>query len=232
MPIRCPLFAGYGPEQLQQALTLLQAREEKYPANTTLKSTLQPLAAFGLVLEGAVQVTMADLDGREMLLAYVSPGQTFGESLCWLGQNAPIVITAQSACRILWMRIGALRSATDSPMRAELMSRFTAMLARRTLDMNDRIQILSRRSIREKLKAYFTICVRDSGQRTFHVPFDRSGMAAYLGTDRSALSRELSRMRREGLLEFDKNQFTLHLQQTSGAEPDIMMPAEQPERRK
>ena len=83
------------------------------------------------------------------------------------------------------------------------------MLARRTLRMNDRIQILSRGSIREKLNAFFTECARDAGSPSFDIPFDRAGMAAYLGVDRSALSRELSRMRQEGLITYQKNHFVL-----------------------
>ena len=231
MPARCSLFESFSDEKLQEALKILKARETVYPKATVLKNALQPLSSFGLVLEGAVQVTMTDLDGEEMLLAYVPPGNTFGESLCFLRRNAPIIITAQSGTRLMWLDCKALREPPAGPLQQELQGRFTAMLARRTLNMNDRIQILSRKSIREKLNAYFTVCVRDAGSMTFAVPFDRAGMAAYLGTDRSALCRELSRMQQEGLLKFDKNHFTLHPQQTMIPAPDMMDPASQPERR-
>ena len=83
------------------------------------------------------------------------------------------------------------------------------MLAERTLKMNDRIQILSRMSIREKLRAFFTECARDAGSGRFTVPFDRAGMAAYLGVDRSALSRELSRMQHDGEIMYHKKEFIL-----------------------
>ena len=79
--------------------------------------------------------------------------------------------------------------------------RFVTMLAGRTLAMNDRIQILSRPTLRGRY-------VRRAG-KCFAIPFDRADMAAYLGTDRSALSRELGRMQREGLLRFRKNRFEI-----------------------
>lgn len=216
MPERCPLFVHLSPEQLRAALALLEAREKKHLRGEILKNALSPLPAFGLVLEGSVAVTMEDIDGREMLLTHVGAGQTFGEALCYLGESAPIVITALTDTRVLWLRCEGLKGADADPLGQMLRLRFTAMLARRTLRMNDRIQILSRGSIREKLGAFFTECVRDAGSLDFTVPFDRAGMAAYLGVDRSALSRELSHMRREGLLTYHKNTFTLHMQPTKG----------------
>ena len=214
MPTRCFLFSGLTEGELSDALHFFDAREKKYARGELLKSAVDPLPAFGLVLSGAVTVAMEDIDGREMLLSHVAPGSTFGESLCYLRESAPITIAALSDARVLWLRADRLRERAETPLEQTLQARFTAMLARRTLKMNDRIQILSRGSIRQKLNAFFTECARDAGSPAFAVPFDRAGMAAYLGVDRSALSRELSRMRDEGLLTFSKNQFALHTQQT------------------
>ena len=217
MPARCSLFAGLSPQQLQEALRFFAAQEREYPRGAMLKGADDPLTAFGLVLSGHIAVSMQDIDGRQMLLAHVSPGQTFGEALCYLREDAPIGITVLDDARVLWLRCEGLRGELTAPLQRELQARFTAMLARRTLRMNDRIQILSRASIREKLNALFTECARDAGSAAFTVPFDRAGMAAYLAVDRSALSRELSKMRREGLIDFRKNRFTLHLQHTNEA---------------
>ena len=214
MPTRCFLFSGLTEGELSDALHFFDAREKKYARGELLKSAVDPLPAFGLVLSGAVTVAMEDIDGREMLRSHVAPGSTFGESLCYLRETAPITIAALSDARVLWLRADRLRERAETPLEQILQARFTAMLARRTLKMNDRIQILSRGSIRQKLNAFFTECARDAGSPAFAVPFDRAGMAAYLGVDRSALSRELSRMRDEGLLTFSKNQFALHTQQT------------------
>ena len=214
MPTRCFLFSGLTEGELSDALHFFDAREKKYARGELLKSAVDPLPAFGLVVSGAVTVAMEDIDGREMLLSHVAPGSTFGESLCYLRESAPITIAALSDARVMWLRADRLRERAETPLEQILQARFTAMLARRTLKMNDRIQILSRGSIRQKLNAFFTECARDAGSPAFAVPFDRAGMAAYLGVDRSALSRELSRMRGEGLLTFSKNQFALHTQQT------------------
>ena len=214
----CPLFRDLSGSDLQDALVFFGAEEKSYPRGEILKDALSPLSAFGLVLDGTVAVTMTDIDGNEMLLAFVTAGQTFGESLCMLNENSPILISARSNVDILWLRCDDLRKPASTLLEHELHLRFTGMLAHRTLRMNDRIQILSRMSIEEKLKAFFTECARDAGSSAFTVPFDRAGMAAYLGVDRSALSRELSRLQKSGAITFRKNRFTLHMQRTIGEE--------------
>lgn len=214
----CPLFRDLSGSDLQNALVFFGAEEKSYSRGEILKDALSPLSAFGLVLDGTVAVTMTDIDGNEMLLAFVTVGQTFGESLCMLGENAPILISARSNVSVLWLRCENLRKPASTPLDHELHLRFADMLAKRTLRMNDRIQILSRMSIEEKLKAFFTECARDAGSASFTVPFDRAGMAAYLGVDRSALSRALSHLQESGAITFRKNQFTLHMQRTKGGE--------------
>ena len=209
MPARCALFANLTADQRRQALRLFDAQEKAYARGELLKQAVKRMPAFGLVLTGQIAVSMADIDGREMLLAQVGPGQTFGEALCYLQEDAPIVIAALTDARVLWLRCDGLRQNNDDPLRRMMQERFTAMLARRTLQMNDRIQILSRGSIRQKLIAFFTECARDAGSAAFAIPFDRAGMAAYLAVDRSALSRELSRMRRERLIDYHKNHFEI-----------------------
>ncbi len=203
------LFLGMPSAQMQQALAFFRARTRAHVRGESIKEAMQPMRAFGLVLQGAVSVSMTDINGREMLLSHVAAGQTFGESLCYLRAEAPIRIAAAADSRVLYLRCEGLRRAAETPLQAELQRRFTAMLAQRTLRMNDRIQILSRGSIREKLDAFFTECARDAGSSSFTVPFDRAGMAAYLGVDRSALSRALSQMQREGMLTYCKNRFRL-----------------------
>mgnify|MGYP002736651878 FL=1 len=82
------------------------------------------------------------------------------------------------------------------------------MLTLKTLSMNDRIQILSKPTIRQKLMTLFSQYAAREGHM-FNLPFDRSDMAVYLGVNRSALSRELSLMKKEGIIDFYKNSFSL-----------------------
>ena len=117
---RCPLFTDLSPEDTREALRFFQAQEKRYARGELLKNPVEPLTAFGLALEGYITVTMQDIDGREMLLAHVGPGQTFGESLCYLRENAPLTIAAQTDARVLWLRCDGLRQAAEGDLPATL----------------------------------------------------------------------------------------------------------------
>lgn len=207
---RCSLFAGLSDADYQYALHFFSAEKRRHEKGDFLNRPGFPLPAFGLLLNGNVQVYMVDIDGQEMIMANVSPGDTFGESLWYLHLDAPVYIRALSDCEILWLNPQNLRSQTLlHGLDAQFSSRFTAMLAQRTLSMNDRIQILSKSTLRQKLIAFFTQYAQRSGKDSFTVPFNRADMAVYLGTERSALSRELSRMQKEGIVDFHKNSFEI-----------------------
>ncbi|MEF9879009.1 MAG: Crp/Fnr family transcriptional regulator [Clostridia bacterium] len=204
-----PLFQGLGDAQFTQALSYLDASEKGYPKGAFLNRISMPLTRFGLVLSGVVMVAMNDLNGNQMIMASVKGGDTFGESLCYLGVEASVLICAATDVSVLWLSTEKLKMHSgQSPLGCELCNRFTAMLANRTLSMNERIQILSKKSIRDKLLTFFSqYASKDGG--AFTIPFERSSMAAFLGCDRSALSRELSNMQAEGILQFQKNEFQI-----------------------
>lgn len=217
----CPLFAGMAEEELACALRFFEARPVEYRRGDFLNRIGDALPWFGLVVEGNIQVYMDDYDGHHMIMANVGPGETFAESLCYLGRRAPIYICAVSDAVVLQLSCKKLKgcaagngdcdgSCGCGGVRAcaAYTHRFMTMLAGRTLAMNDRIQILSRPTLRGRLITFFSQYARRSG-RSFAIPFDRADMAAYLGTDRSALSRELGRMQKEGLLRFRKNRFEI-----------------------
>ncbi|MBR6740103.1 MAG: Crp/Fnr family transcriptional regulator [Clostridia bacterium] len=201
----CPLFEGLKKDELERALTFLRAKEERFPSGRQLNRCGEPIAFFGFVLEGRVEVYTDDIDGNRMLMASVGPGGSFGESLAYLGSDASVYIVSLGA-RVLTMSAVGLRLPGDS-FEQMLAHRFTSMLARRALDMNERIQILSKHTLRAKIETYFAFA--SAGRESFKLNLNRESMALYLGADRSALSRELSRMKREGVIDFDKNSFTL-----------------------
>ena len=204
-----PLFEGMSAEDYARALSILFAFEKRYTKGEFLNRLNEPLSHFGLVLSGTVQVGMDDIDGYPILMAHVEPGGMFGESLCILGREASIGIRAVTPCEILWMNARALqRDGALSPLETELLHRLLSILAQRTLSMNDRVQILSRTHLRERVKVFLSQYEKRFGT-AFEIPFNRTDLAAYLGANRSALSRELKRMQDEGILRVDKRNFEI-----------------------
>jgi CRP-like cAMP-binding protein len=205
---KCTLFSGLNEPDLQYALHFFESSRGFYSKGDTMNRVGDPLPSFGLLLAGSAQVNMDDMDGGHMIMATVAPGDTFGESLNFLGMDAPVYITAMTDVAVLWMKTTRMKdgSAPKDSRDIQLSNRFTAMLAERTLAMNNRIQILSKITLRAKLVTLFSQCMQQTNNEYLSLPFDRHNMAVYLGADRSALSRELSKMRQEGIIDFHKNQ--------------------------
>ena len=201
-----PLFDGLDRNGLTLALTVMKAERDVCKKGTMLHSAGTQMNRFGIVLSGAVQVCVDDIEGNRMIMAEVAPGSSFGESLCFLQiRESPVYIFASEDSEVLWLSTKALAAGRE-PFHLELLRRFTAVLAEKNLNMNNRIQVLSKLSLRGKLTAYFTGLAAAQGSDVIRLPMNRENTAAYIGTNRSALSRELARMKKDGLIEYRKNE--------------------------
>lgn len=204
------LFRNMGSEEINRAMEIFDAEIRTYTKGEFLHNPHSELRKFGLVISGIVQVCIDDIDGNRIIMAEVTPGKTFGESLCFLGiKDSPVFIYSSEPSEILWLSVRILFNSDSDEFGAELRKRFTAMLAARTLAMNDRIQVLSKIKLRDKLITYFNQKSEAAGSLTFQIPVNRDDLASYIGTNRSALSRELSQMKKDGLIDFYKNTFRI-----------------------
>ena len=204
------LFDGLTDEEITAALAFFDARENTYEKGDTVKPVHLPFTRFGLVMQGRVQVYTDDLSGEQMMMAHVEKGGMFGESLSYLKQDEPVYAIAASPCRILWLSPENIRRLQPkNPLERTLIHRFIASLASRALQMNDRIQILSKKTLEEKLKAFLSLYQNRHGM-AFTLPFTRTELATYLGVNRSALSRVMSRMQKKGVFTCEGRHFTLH----------------------
>lgn len=209
---KCVLFSGLSGADAEYAYRFFHAEFKAFPKGSYLNNIGDTLNFFGLVINGTIQVYMDDINGSHMIMANVTEGETFGESLCFLGEDTSVYICAMTNADVLCMNTDSIKNASTfaDPRDKMLSNRFTAMLAKRTLAMNDRIQILSKISLREKLVTFLSEYSAKAGSQTIELPFNREDMAVYLGTDRSSLSRELSQMKKDGIIDYTKNRFTIN----------------------
>ncbi len=208
-----PLFSALDEAALDEALTLLRGVEQSYKKGECLRRAGDSFFSFGIVLSGRVEVYMEDFDGGRMMMASVGEGDSFGESLAYLHtEESPVFVFAAEDARVVWLDASFFKqtvSCHTASLPLLLRERFVSLLATRALMQNDRIQILSKAGLRARLVTFFSQCEHRYKSKTFRVPFDRASLAVYLGVNRTALSRELSRMREEGILDFYKDSFRL-----------------------
>ena len=206
------LFADLDEEAFLRAVSLLDGGISQYKKGDTVRAMGLPFLRFGIVLFGALQVFSPDIDGHPMMMANVGVGDSFGESLAYLAtEESPVFVIAAADASVLWLDIRAVKRAEDSDktFATRLLDRFSAVLAQRALAQNDRIQILSKQKIRDRLITFLSQCERRYGSRTFIIPFDRASLAVYLGVNRAALSRELAKMKAEGIIDYFRSSFRI-----------------------
>ena len=210
--LQTPLFSSLTLEELPHMLQCLQARMKKYQAKQFIIHETDSNDDLGIVLKGTIQIITEDSLGNRSITAKLGSGQLFGQiSASKLAQNSPASVLAQTDCEILHLKFKKLvtpcsRACAFHPRVIENMMN---VLAGRNLLMNRKLSILSQRTIRDKLLAYLAWQSRDKGSREFSIPFNRDELADYLCVNRSALSREISHMIDEGLIESTRNQFIL-----------------------
>lgn len=208
---KCVLFKNLDDEEVRKAEKFFVSEQKSYQKNDIIHMPGKQMEKFGLLISGMICVCKVDKDGNRIVMAEVSPGETFGESLCYLKIPEPhISIYAEENAEILWLSADNIAKKKDNDDFSVMMTeRFIKMLAERTLSLNNRIQILSKKSLKDKILYFLRDAAEKNRSNTFSVQLNREDMASYLGTDRSALSRELSVLKKEGTIDFYKNTFCI-----------------------
>lgn len=209
---QCPLFAGINGNDMRGMLGCLNARSAVYAKDATVFLAGDPARRVGLVLAGAVQVVRDDVFGNRAILAKLGPGDLFGETFaCAAVEILPVSVTAVSNCKVLLLDYRRIIDTCSSSciFHSRLIENMLKILAGKNLMLNQKIEALSARTTREKLMAYLASQASRAGRRQFDISFSRQELADYLAVDRSALSREMGAMQREGLIHFDRSRFEL-----------------------
>ncbi len=201
----CPLFEGVPPEALPVELNRLRAAERCYDAGETLLAAGSPTERMGLVLEGELHAILPLPQGRQLLQSRLLRGELFGQLLALDGgRESPVTVMAHTRCRVLWIPMKNLLAGGGTPSSARLLGNLCRQLSSAYFSLQRRLICLTQPTLRERLLYYLRTERHAQGNDTVRLPFGRAGLADYLGADRSALCRVLSGLRREGLVDFDR----------------------------
>ena len=207
-----PLFKDVPPEEINVMLQCLGTEERDYDKGETIFHAGDVIHNIGLVLTGRVQIENDDVWGNKSVMESVGPGFAFAESYACLPGEPPYGISHCS--RTFPYPVFRYRTGTDhlsfclhppQPPDPEPV----IYLFPENLNLSRRIFHTSSKSIRGRLLSYLSFQASKAGSRDFCIPFNRQQLADYLSIDRSAMSAELGKMRKEGILETDKNHFVL-----------------------
>ena len=208
----CPLFAGISPEDLGALLDCLGAQKLSYRKGQQILSEGDPARYVGIVLAGTVQIEKTDYYGNRSILTQAAAGELFAESFaCAKAAQMPVSAVALEETCVLLIDCDRITTGCSNAcgFHSRLIANLLQVVADRNLQLSQKIEITAKRTTREKLMAYLLSRAKQSGSDSFTIPFDRQALADYLQVERSAMSAEISKLRKEGVLESKKNHFQL-----------------------
>lgn len=208
----CPLFEGIREADLMGMLGCLGAVPMNVKKGQNVFSEGDQAVRVGIVLEGKLLLLREDYFGNRSIFGQVLPGQLFGETYAFShAQSLPVTVSAEEDSRLLLL--DSRRITTCCSNACEFHNRVIYNLLRLVADKNlllhQKIQITSQRTTAEKLMAYLSHQAKLHNSPTFTIPYDRQALADYLEVDRSGLSTEIGKLKKQGILSCEKNRFTL-----------------------
>ena len=170
------------------------------------------MESIGILLEGFAQAFKVDFQGNKTLAAQIKEGQIFADLLAAGGYNeSPVTIEAKediTVCFVNWDRI-LTKCQKNCEKHSRILSNIIEAFSAKFFELFSRIDCLTARSTEAKVLRLLEKHITDPEKGIVILPFDREDMANYLGIDRSSLSRELSKMKKKGLIDYKKHMFVL-----------------------
>lgn len=206
------LFSGLELRELKSMLPCLGLRSVRAEKDDYIVNAGDIVSEVGFVVEGEASMVKMDSAGNKTITSRLVPGDMFGEVLvCANVVSSPVSIIAEGSCEIIMFNFNRLISCCSNccPFHAKVVANLLKLIARKNMQLNEKIQVMSKKTTRDKLATYLLMQMEKTEKDEFDVPLNRSQLADYLSVDRSAMSRELGRLREEGVLDFTRNQFKI-----------------------
>lgn len=208
----CPLFRDIKDDHLTTMLTCLGARVGVFDKKYTILAEGTRAKYVGIMLSGTAQIVRVDYYGNRSILSEIGPSELFGEAFaCAEVSSLPVTVIANEPCEVMLIDCSHIlhTCANNCGFHQQLIFNLMRDLAAKTLQFHQKLEITAGRTTRDKLMTYLMFQAQKAGSPEFEIPFDRQELADYLEVDRSGLSAEISKLRREGVLECEKKRFTL-----------------------
>ena len=205
-----PLFQGIGADELESMLHCLGARILDVPRGEPVFLEGDSAGFIGIVLQGGIQVVQEDFFGNRSVIHHSQEGDIFAEAFSFTGLDTmPVSGYAVKNSRVMMLSCKKMMTVCSSAcsFHNRLVKNLLQLVSRKNLMLNEKIRYMSQKTTREKLLAYLAAQAKQAGSAEFTIPFDRQALADYLGVERSAMAAEISKLRRDGIIETTGSRF-------------------------
>ena len=210
--IRSPLLEGVSPQEYQTMHACLGVYEQSFRPDDVIYDFGDGRRMLGIVSQGSAVVERIDREGGRAILEHLGPGGVFGEMMMFKAAgDDSVVVRAAAPTRVSFLRSEAVmrRCEHACACHSRMVENLFRLVTEKATSLSERVEVLSRRSIREKLLRYFQLQAAKGHGPSFQLPFSLSALADYISADRSAMMRELKKMREEMLVTISGRQVTL-----------------------
>ena len=208
MELDTALFGGIKKEDMGAMLSCTGYHISNYTKGQVIALENEQIRHVGIVLSGAVDMVKEDIWGNKTLLARVGRNALFGESFACCEDNLSLVtFSAPEDTRVLFIPFHRIMHTCSMAceFHHKLVENMVGIIAGKNRELMKKVEVVSRKTLREKILAYLSHQSQRAGERYFDIPLSRQELAEYLCADRTALSRELASMKNDGLIDIDKN---------------------------
>ena len=205
------LFKGMSEKERASCLSALHAQERSYKKGSMILQAGDSTSRMGMVLTGSVTVESNDIWGNRTILSHVGKGGYFAETYALLPEERMMVdVRANEDSCILFLDIGgALNKVSFESWKEKLLKNILIISSHKNLILSGRSFHTAPKSCRGRLLSYLNTVALQEGSAEFTIPFNRQQLADYLNLERTNMSKELSRMKRDGMIECRKSHFKL-----------------------
>ena len=210
--LNSPLFDGIKATDMKPMLHCIGYHVGKYSKGEIIAFEGDNLKHIGIVLSGSVDMVKEDLWGNKTMLIRMRKNELFGETFACGNDNLSVVtfVVSEDATMMFMPFSRVMHSCTMTcEFHHRLIENMVKIIANKNRDLMQKVDVVSKRTIREKILAYLSIQAQLQNSRYFVSPLGRVELAEYLCVDRSALTRELAKMKDDGLIDYDKNCFKI-----------------------
>lgn len=209
---KCPLFSAVGEEDLLRMLTCFGAKTESFDKKYTIFAEGSHARYMGILLSGEVQIVQFDYYGNKSIFSNVAPGEMFIEAfVCAEVKTLPVAVIATEPCEVMFVPCDHIlhTCSNNCGFHQQLIYNLVKDLAEKSIRFHQKVEVTGKRTTREKLLTYLSLESKRAQSTVFEIPFDRQELADYLEVDRSGLSVEIGKLKKEGFIDCRKNRFEM-----------------------
>ena len=205
------LFQNVSIESIEKMMPCFDMKKRNFAEKDIIPTVEGTKEYICLLLEGAVSVSRISIDGSLDLLEYMEDTGVFGDAFAFANREDEFITVCEKDCSVLFIEKGQItkRCSNACQHHTQVVENLLQLMAGKVVHLTEKVDILSHRSIRGKLMSYFRIQSTKQNNLTFELPFSLLKLANYLCIDRSAMMRELKKMKDDEMIEMDGRMVTL-----------------------